>query len=401
MPDSITERPHLASQLWVTASSGSQSTLDQGEPEPTPVAHIETAIGDVPPAYCPGAQPPSYWSGEAETEDDGDGSSDEDSESDSPTSRERRLPREMDAIVSARISSDRDTNMSSSQKRVSNWKKRFRRMLRLSSLKWYALFFLKCDVGLSILLLVSTLLLIIPTSLNGSNSHQAPMSPTEYLILLIPLIYTIISIFSKRAYSTTTSKSNPTHDTPVPPTHYLKLYNFFYLIRGILDFAAYIKHPDSSDPYWSPSIIRSALSVATPGVAIFFPRLFPCDFRPFFVDNSTLPGNDTTLLSWFDAIMSPGNESEGSALSGTQWDDNGGSATANPLNLGSCVSGDIIVPIHATLFGLRCLTLVFLFFYTERLTRRLIRRLERNLARPPSRRNMDDRSFVNVEMIDL
>ncbi|KAJ3130416.1 hypothetical protein HK100_008066 [Physocladia obscura] len=156
---------------------------------------------------------------------------------------------------------------------------------------------------MSLLLLISTLLLIIPTtplSLSSASIALAPMpsaptpnsqmpSPADYLPLLIPLVYSVISIAAKRAYSTCSPQQNPQLPESVPPAHFLKLYNFAYIVRTVVDVAALIHYPSSSSAatisnknsyysayYWRASVIRAPLSVATPGVGLFFSQLFPC-----------------------------------------------------------------------------------------------------------------------------
>ncbi|KAJ3230841.1 hypothetical protein HDU81_004231 [Chytriomyces hyalinus] len=334
-----------------------------------------------PPEYSPSALPPSYWSGEMDQSEDDCTSSD----SDAATLHEGlggRLPREIDAAVASIEPRTRKP------KNFKRWRKTHRKFLRLRNLKWYALFLIKWDVALSIFLLISTLLLIIPGSL--VQGATPAISPAEYLILLIPLLYIIISVFGKRAYSTCTSASNPLRDGPVPPTHFLSLYNVAYLIRCGLDMTAYLKHPNANDRFWTASVIRSAISVATPGVALFFPQLFPCRDGRFGYDdvldskwgNATVFNNETSFLNWLASSSSSSDVSSRDDGTAVNWDSDT-SANVATLNLGTCVSGKILLPLQATLYGFRVLSVLFLLYYTQRLSRRLLRRLGRNLAFPP------------------
>ncbi|KAJ3262762.1 hypothetical protein HDU77_011846 [Chytriomyces hyalinus] len=354
------------------------------------------AVGVSPPEYSPSALPPSYWSGEMDQSEDGDCTS---SDSDAATLHEglgRRLPREIDAAVALTEPRTRKP------KNFKRWRKTHRKLLRLRNLKWYALFLIKWDVALSIFLLISTLLLIIPGSL--VQGATPAITPAEYLILLIPLLYIIISVFGKRAYSTCTSASNPLRDGPVPPTHFLSLYNVAYLIRCGLDMTAFLKHPNSSDRFWTASVIRSVISVATPGVALFFPQLFPCRDGRFGYDdmldskwgNATVFNNETSFLNWLDSSSS--SDMSARDASAVDWDTDT-SASVATLNLGTCVSGKLLLPLQATLYGFRVLSVLFLLYYTQRLSRRLLRRLGRNLAYPPA--PASQRTGQAIDMVEV
>ncbi|KAJ3019227.1 UNVERIFIED_CONTAM: hypothetical protein HDU68_010762 [Siphonaria sp. JEL0065] len=74
-------------------------------------------------------------------------------------------------------------------------------------------------------------------------------------------------ITAKKAYTICTPNSNPTSETAVPPTHFLKLYNFFYLIRSGMDVAAVGRYLTGFYPttYFGVSGIRSAVAVGTAG----------------------------------------------------------------------------------------------------------------------------------------
>ncbi|KAI9337524.1 hypothetical protein BDR26DRAFT_863778 [Obelidium mucronatum] len=263
-------------------------------------------------------------------------------------------------------------NLNTRSKRLKKWK----RTLKLSKMNWWALFLLNWDVIMSLLLLISTILLFLPAALAstfhdkyGSEGGSTSSALEQFLPLVIPLTYTAMAITAKKAYTTCTPSTNPTSETAVPPTHFLKLYNFFYLIRAGMDVAAVGRYLSGWYPveYFAVSALRSIVALGTAGVGLFYTQLFPCEA----IDMGHGSGVDDGGI-WVDIGMGPANRykkrhDEQLANEAMQYNESFDNAS------GTGSWGKWLV--------IRVLVMVFLMYYTQRLTNRLLRRLERNQTR--------------------
>ncbi|KAJ3062253.1 hypothetical protein HDU98_001864 [Podochytrium sp. JEL0797] len=359
--------------------------------EPPQYDHHLTRVTSTPPDVI-ATLPPSYWSGERR----GDYADSDETECDSE-GEVAGMCREVDLVVSQQRIVQAGGGAGRRKSVLwRRWRKRTRWMRKLVNVNWCVQFCLNWDVFFNALLLVSTLLLLVPsfqmslqpqqtpypnpnstnyiyfdpttgtiTEIQGpsgvSNTSTTNTPPrneiTIYLPLLIPVVFTALSLAAKKAYKAVPPTLNPQYEPRSGPfTFFPKLYNLLYLVRCAMDVWAVGKYAQTT-PYWTVGAVRAGLAVCVGGVGMFFGQLFPCEA------GDAGDGN----VSWEDK----GGKRDSWSASG----DGGIGGFGN-----ACVSGDAVFVVFVGMVVVRVCVCGLMMWYTERLGRVVMRRLERNMG---------------------